>query len=220
MATVKVSNSGPVGSKDQAVVDQKTKSGEKIVVRLDMGEERVLELDRSGATLIFSGDPARFVKLSSAGYKGLGSENRQRYAYALEEYEALVQEDGTSDVASMFKIDPSAVRADDRLNVSGRDPRYEYSWKKPENVERFLAKGGEVVPRRAGEKTLNTTGSAHVITRDGKDELVLCRIPKEVRQKHRVEGEKRLAKFMEQGKQEFAQLVKEAKAEVVESKED
>lgn len=190
---------------------------EKAVITLDKNLDEVLELDSKGCVLLFPADPAKFLLLKPEQYGKLSTENRQRYAYALEEWEYLRSSEAeTAAAVSRFEVDQHRVAAGSRLAIDNPDPRFKYVWKAPENVREMLALGGEVVSATGKEQTMNSVAGHHVISNQGKDELVLCRIPKTTQAKLDEQGRKGLEALKDMGKREFGDLVRQAKAEVVE----
>jgi hypothetical protein len=199
------------------------KNSKKVFVTVDMSADEVLKLDKEGCILVFSGDPKDCLLLSEAQYGELGQQNRQRYGYALEEWEyRKEQKDEIEDLTSRFEVDPTRIAAESRLEVQNQDKNFHYVWKAPENVREIEALGGQVVSASGTEKTFGQKGEkrAHVISNKGVDELVLCRIPKVVQQKLDERGRQGLKNLLDTGRKEFGELVKQAKAEVVESMED
>jgi hypothetical protein len=199
------------------------KKGQKFVASIDIPFDEVLKSDQEGCILLFPADPGKFLVLKKDQYGKLSTENRQRYAYALEEYEYLRTQDGTDELASRFELDPTRSKASSRLEIQNPDPGFHYVWKSPDELNSFLAQGGQIVPASGKEKTMNPTGNnkgAHVISNKGNDELILCRIPKTIKAKLTERGRQGLENLLAMGKKDFANAVRDAKAEVVSSTED
>jgi len=201
---------------------ESVKKVEKVFVTVDKTFVEVLKSDQAGCMLIFSGEPSKFLRLTPEQYGQLSSQNRQRYAFALEEWEYLKEQGETEDLAARFDVDPGNVKSGTRLEITGKDAKFHYVWKRPENVRDFVAMGGEIVPASGSERTIGQNGEkrAHVVANKGIDELVLCRIPMETQRKLDERGRQGLKNLLDMGKREFGDLVKQAKAEVVESLED
>jgi hypothetical protein len=159
-------------------------SSRKVTVDIDTPMEKVVELDESGAILEFAHEPKTFLRLPSDVTRKLSYENKQRYFVS----KGMAEE--TLDLSHydrrMFKPEPGRATATERLMVYNKDPRFEYAWKRPDELREFEMKG-YVVDHDQGLDTFNgDVGSSHTVGTQGNTELVLMKVPKEIREQQRV----------------------------------
>lgn len=169
-------NKKPKGEKDPKTPKEATIST-KTIISIDNTPEEVIELANQGVDLYFADEKDRFLELPSAAVESLDFYNRQRY------FTARNIMHGNLDLSAAdgrkYKPQPGRATAAQQMSVYGKDPRFHYCWKRPDEL-RQAAREGYVI---AGDPTLDTfygdAGSSHTVGLQGQEEMVLTKIPKE-----------------------------------------
>jgi hypothetical protein len=158
----------------------KAKIPNRVDITIDTSPEDVVQYDNERKNLIFSGEPGKFLELPDEVIDQLSSRSKQAYfsAYGLHEwYLKNAAEDRVSD---RIKVSPRLATATAQLEVTNKDPRMHYCWKRTD--EKYISErdGYRVASdpalktfRQDADTTVRTVGS------DGETELILMKIPKE-----------------------------------------
>lgn len=160
----------------------KSLQGKKVVVRaVDTTVEKIVELDKEGATLVFDTSSDGFVKLQDEDLVKLSKWNRDRYLVAREIWEEIqgAGKDPLLEIVQGIEFGPNRGSATARLHIEGRDKNCVYWWATPDRVYEKMTQGW--VPVQGGmEKTLHSRdGRVHRIGKKGEEELILMKMPRE-----------------------------------------
>jgi hypothetical protein len=155
---------------------------DRVDVTLDTTEEDVLKYNEEGKNLFFDGDLDSFKVLSDNTIDQLSYINRQRYFSSYGEYKYNLEHKDEENITSRIQVSPRYATATGRLEVHGKDPRFHYCWKRPDELRQAKYEGYEV----ADDDALDTfqgkdkVSSLHKVGAYGDDELVLTKIPQEL----------------------------------------
>ena len=176
------------GSQENGVVENGV-SAKKMNVLSSMSKETVLDLDSKGIELYFE-SKEDFLVLDETTIRALSRENRSRYATARQFHDNWRgQQD--ADFVEAFQVDREFVgTATDKLNDLTVRNGLQARWVRPDRVAEMQGKGYRMLAADEASSYLGTKGSRHEIGRNGKTELVLMGVSKEIydkRQKEKVE---------------------------------
>lgn len=164
-------------------------SVKKLNVLPSMSAETVLDLDSKGVELYF-GSKEDFLVLDETTIRALSRENRNRYSTARQFHDNWRgQQD--ADFVDAFQVDREFVgTASDKLNDLTMRSGLQHRWVRPDRVAEMQGRGYRMVNADEAKSFLGAKGSRHEIGRNGKTELVLMGVSKEIflkRQKDKVE---------------------------------
>jgi len=130
----------------KAKADVKVGKGKKMYVTVDNSVNEVLSWVNDGYSLIFEGEPDKFLKLPTEVYKALSLPDKENYMMAREESVgrnpiSTVQE-GLQGWKRDFNITPGDPSS--KLQVHGKKDAYNYRWSIPERLGKRGAQGWEV----------------------------------------------------------------------------
>lgn len=163
---------------------QGRKSAEKVRVTVDMDEESVIELSERNVEISFADSKGEFLQLSSEAIKKLRMADREKYFLAFGRYQFAVEEalDEATEIEGL-KISGRLASATSRLEVSGKDPKLHYCWKRPDELRQAGYEGYQVAKGSQLRSFGGGPGTVHRVGALGEDELVLMQKPKEQAQK-------------------------------------
>lgn len=163
------------------------KSTKRVLVDSSFSGAGVVQLDAEGAELLFEQKEA-FLPLDEEVIRKLSRGNRMRYSSAKQFHDSWRGKED-AEFAQSFSVDREAVgSASDKLNDLDVRPTIHERWARPDRVNAYLAKGYKVLSPDEARTFLGSKGGHHEISRNGKTELVLMGIPKELFKK--TESEK------------------------------
>lgn len=178
------------------------KSAKTTVIGIDITTEMMLKLQTDGFDLLFETDLGKFKKLSLDEVAQLNQNNKTRYFVAVGMHQQKVEESDDPFAGLDIKIDGKAYSATESLEVFGKDPNFHYVWKSPEKLQRAV-RDGLIPARDPNLKTSYGSGSeVRKIGAYGKDELILCKQPKDLHVKYEKDIEERSRRMIEATKQE------------------
>ena len=100
------------------------------------------------------------------------------------------------------KLMEKLIQLRNHLRFFGKDPNFHYVWKSPEKLQRAV-RDGLIPARDPNLKTSYGSGSeVRKIGAYGKDELILCKQPKDLHVKYEKDIEERSRRMIEATKQE------------------
>lgn len=154
----------------------KTSNEEKTVkISIDNTPEEVVQLDSEGKELYFEDSRDRFLELPSDAAGGLGFYNKQRYFTARNIMMGELDLSGAD--GRRYKPQPGRATAAEQMSVYGKDPRFHYCWKRPDELRQAQREGYRI----ANDPNLDTfygdAGSSHTVGFKGQEEMVLTKIP-------------------------------------------
>lgn len=150
----------------------------KYIVGTGVDPENIIRFDREGIVLVFE-QTDKFLPLSEGVLESLSRENRLRYSMAKEFHDAW-RGDEHAKLVESFKVDRQMMgSARDKLKIKG-SPDMEIRWARPDNVERYRAKGYKVLSADEAESFLGPKDGHHEVGRLGDTQLVAMGIPKAV----------------------------------------
>lgn len=159
------------------------KTPKSLTIDIDTSEEDMLKYQEKGYILFFDTKIGRFKKLTPEQVKKLDQNNKVRYFVAVGEHQNLLEESDDPFSGLDLKVDKMAYSATEALEVFGKDPNFHYAWKSPEKLQR-AQREGFVPAKEANLKTAVGSGTeVRKIGAYGKDELVLCKMPKELHER-------------------------------------
>lgn len=189
----------------------RTKGGEKKLIGLDSSVAEILKYDQEGLMLYF--DPQALPVLSEKELTQLSRKNAESYNVAKSKA-TYAEERGELDaVLDAIRANPERPKAVSRTLISNTDAKYAYVWKRKENTHKVLNSGGEFVLRgQHKEQTMNTRSDSkyHVLGSNGRDELILMRIPKATLREIDASGRKARVDLLGQVKDELVESVQRA----------
>lgn len=209
----------PEGSAAESGVENVGKSTEKVkvvLVKTSTPVEVVLKSDAEGCELMFE-QKDEFLMLDEEVVKQLSRVNRMRYSTARQFHDNWR---GQQDVAfaEAFAVDREYVgKASDKLNDIEVRATLKHRWARPDKVADYAGKGYKILSADEAKTYLGAKGSHHEISKNGKTELVLMGLPKEIyakREAEKVEKNKKLGmawkssgvqRLAEQGGRGFAE---------------
>lgn len=171
------------------IVPESEKSTQKMNVISSTSVETVLDLDSKGVELYF-GSKEDFLVLDDASIRALSRDNRARYSTARQFHDNWRgQQD--ADFNEAFQVDREFVgTASDKLNDLTVRSGLQHRWVRPDRVAEMQGRGYRIVGADEAKSFLGSKGSRHEIGRNGKMELVLMGVSKEIydkRQKEKVD---------------------------------
>lgn len=148
----------------------------QVKISIDSKPEEVVELNNQGVELYFDDTKDGFLELPSNVAEDLGFYNKQRYFTARN----IVQ--GALDLSSNkegYNPQPGQATASEQMAVYGKDARFHYCWKRPDELRQAQRQGYRV----ANDPNLDTfyggTGTSHLVGEKGQEELVLMKTPRD-----------------------------------------
>jgi hypothetical protein len=179
----------PEGQKKEQPKAERSKNAEKPIISIDTKVEDVVKWDSEGAELYFADDPEKFLELPSDVAGGLGFYNKQRY------YTARNIMKGTMDLSGYdkrkFKPQPGTATAGQQLRVDGKDSRFHYCWKRPDELQQAQRNGYRVADDPALDTFYGDVGSTRTVGQAGSEEMVLMKIPREAWEKKQADNRTR-----------------------------
>jgi len=170
---------------------------ETAVVDATYTAEQVKELDEKGYQLVFRYELDNFLKLPDTVVEGFGHDNKVAYhvARVLNEQAERQKESPHSGIEV---TPPQRARATARLEVRPKDPKWRDKWHEfwcaPYELGQRLADGYQTVSGDEVDTFVKPTGGVHKVAANGRDELVLLKIPKDTYdERERILGEKSVA---------------------------
>ncbi len=165
------------------VKEVKEKSPKSLIVDIDTNTEDMLKYEEKGYELFFETAVGKFKKLMPKDIKKLKRDNQTRYYVASGQHQQNVDESDDPFSGMDIQVDSKAYSATEALEVEGKDPNFNYAWKSPEKLQRAAREG--FVPVRDPDIKTAVGGGSEVrkIGAYGKDELILCKQPKELHEK-------------------------------------
>jgi hypothetical protein len=201
------------------MADELRKTGQLRVISIDDEFDTILQYDKAGESLRFE-TGSRFRELSRRELNRLTRENQIRYEVALSEQHAVSEPEADEEEEILQRIMTSANtgRAITRLRVDGKRAGHVYSWQRPDMVDQYMAERGWKPVVGGPERTaVNRTGKgAHVIQKQGQDEMVLMSRTVKVAAADRRAKKERNRKYREGIAQAFADKISEAGGQPVE----
>lgn len=154
------------------------KAKEAIVITVDMDEQTVVELSEGNDEIVFADDKDSFLQLSSEAIKKLKASDREKYFLAFGRYQYAVEEalDAATEIAGL-KVSGRLASASSRLEVSGKDPKFHYCWKRPDELRQSGYEGYQVAKGPNLRSFGGGPGTVHRVGALGEDELVLMQKP-------------------------------------------
>jgi len=157
--------------------------GGNIKITLDTQVSDLVDYDKSGTKLFFDSTPGRFLVLPDDTLKSLSKDNQVAYLMAkvsnIEEMKSKA-----SPPTPNFKVRSGFATATRRLKVDIPPEllaKFHFCWKRPEELQDARGIGYEVVPKGMvetfGNKGADADRAAHVVGKEGAEELVLMYIP-------------------------------------------
>ena len=138
--------------------------------------DKLLEWDKQPGTRIrFKVDGHEFLKLNASELKQLSSETRLAYDIAREERAATEQTNRTDEdnLLASIKAGYESGSATKRLEIRNQQKGFVYKWLTPDMVDEYMAKGYQIVKDGPETTMANPEGKGpHVISREGRNELV------------------------------------------------
>jgi hypothetical protein len=141
----------------------------------------ILTADKEGKLLVFDYD--NFRTLAEDVWKDLSAQNVKSYMIT----QSAVKKSGESldnPPIEMFKINPERATATAQIKVEGRDPKFHYAYRRPDELAQVRAEGGVVVKDK-DIIAFNKQGSTPIVGLLGKPELVLVKTPVEIYESNR-----------------------------------
>lgn len=162
------------------------KSTKRVLVDSSFSGAGVVQLDAEGAELLFEQKEA-FLPLEEEVIRNLSRGNRMRYSAAKQFHDSWRGEEDAA-FAQSFSVDREAVgSASDKLNDLSVRSTIQERWARPDRVNAYLAKGYKVLSADEARSFLGAKGGHHEISRNGKTELVLMGIPKDLYKKGEID---------------------------------
>lgn len=152
----------------------------RIDITIDTDPQDVVQYDNERKNLVFSGEPGKFLELPDEVIDQLSNRSKTAYFSAYGLHEWYQRNAGEERVSDHIKVSPRLATATAQLEVSNKDPKMHYCWKRTD--EKYLSErdGYRVASdpalktfREDADNTVRTVGS------DGDTELILMKIPKE-----------------------------------------
>jgi hypothetical protein len=170
-------------------VAENGESVKKLNVLPSMSTETVLDLDSKGVELYF-GSKEDFLVLDETTIRALSRENRNRYSTARQFHDNWRgQQD--ADFVDAFQVDREFVgTASDKLNDLTVRSGLQHRWVRPDRVAEMQGRGYRLVSADEAKSFLGSKKNRHEISHNGRTELVLMGVSKEIfekRQKDKVE---------------------------------
>jgi len=164
--------------------EEKSNNSKTVKVSVDNSPDEVVELNNQGVELYFDDTKDRFLELPPHIAEDLGFYNKQRYFTARN----IVQgELDLSKNAKGYRPQPGQATAAEQMTVYGKDSRYHYCWKRPDELRQAERNGYRV----ANDPNLDTfygdVGSSHTVGEKGQEELVLMKLPKDVHEQRQAD---------------------------------
>jgi hypothetical protein len=153
-------------------------TGKKYIIDAGMPVETMIQLDASGAVLVFE-TTTRFIALPEEIIGQLSSENRLRYAHAKEFHDTWRGEEHDELVNELQVGKQFSGSASEKLSFTA-PKNMVVRWTRKDRVPGRTAKGWRVLGADEITSFLGPTGSHHEIGQLGQTELVAMGIPKEI----------------------------------------
>lgn len=154
-----------------------SKKGETAKISIDNTPQEVVQWDTEGKELYFSDQRDEFLELPPEVAENLGFYNKMRYFTARNIVQGSLDLSGAD--GRQFKPQPGRATAAQQMSVYGKDPRFHYCWKRPDELWQARREGYVI----ASDPTLDTfygdAGNSHTVGLQGQEEMVLTKIPKE-----------------------------------------
>lgn len=168
------------------VVAERVETTRKVNVLPSMNAETVLDLNSKGVELYF-GSKEDFLVLDETTIRALSRDNRNRYSTARQFHDNWRgQQD--ADFVDAFQVDREFVgTASDKLNDLTVRSGLQHRWVRPDRVAEMQGRGYRIIGADEAKSFLGAKGSRHEIGRNGKMELVLMGVSKEIYDKHQKE---------------------------------
>ncbi len=150
-----------------------------------MEDEYILSLEKKGVKMIFDGEDFRI--LPDEIVKELSFENQRNYFVAQGVSKQIAKSKARKDAGfgDIQIIDPLKGKPVSKLEVRNQQKGMHYCWKRPDEIEGCKQLGYEMAEAEAKTKGASRASSSHVIVdKQGKDDLVLMKIPERVFQQH------------------------------------
>lgn len=168
------------------IAEISSKTSKTVVVESSMRPEDVVKLDAEGAELLFD-QKEGFLLMPEDLLRTLSRENRARYSVARQFHDTW-RGDTDEEFQRMFSVEKEFVgSASDKLNKLEVRDNLHARWARPDKVRDYMAKGYKVLSADDATSFLGTKGGHHEIGRNGKTDLILMGIPKELHKKHAAE---------------------------------
>jgi len=182
----KTGNSGVSTTSVAPSVVKSAKSPQKLNVLPSMNKETVLDLDSKGVELYFD-QKEDFLVLDETTIRALSQANRIRYSSARQFHENWRgQKD--ADFVEAFQVDREFVGSDfDKLNDISVRAGIQHRWARPDRVADYLLKGYHIMQPDEATTFLGAKGSRHEVSHNGKTELVLMGVDKNIFKKRQAE---------------------------------
>ena len=205
MAKKKATTDGPVIEKQSAVKaerEAKKDAGAVIVGAFDTTLADVLKYVQDGKEIYFSDKKDDFLYLPDEVLKVLPQQALKRYRVSKEVYEGGdpigVSANSRFDMKRDFNTRRLPVGM--QTQVQGKDPKFDYYWERSEQVDAKRMDGWEV-DTDENVKTYVNDGKVKFIGGSAKPEMVLMRIPKEVRLEQKTRKRRIVQDRLDSGQQ-------------------
>lgn len=209
--TSRVTKSQEVKKEEASLDNVKTeqKNTVSVLVTNAMKPVDVVKLDQEGKELLFD-QKEEFLLIEDSLVAQLSRENKLRYHLAKQFHDTWLRS-AVEQRAAAIEVDPEIVgSAYDKLNKMQVNSNLHTRWVRKDRLPDVLAKGYKILQAHEASTLLGAQGNAHTISQNGKTELVLVGIPKEVYEKRlrdKAEQNKKKAAVWEQsGATELEQL--------------
>jgi len=208
-ARVKTVKSTNVAKESSQIVQEEAKTKPQVLIDNTFKPENVLQFDQENRELLFE-QKEGFLLMEDSLVAQLSRENRQRYHLAKQFHDAWVR-NALERQAVAIETTPEMVgSATDKLYKMQAAAGLHTRWVRPDRLREVLAQGYKIVQAHEASTLLGAQGNQHTISQNGRAELILVGIPKEIyekRQKEKAERNKSKAAIWEQsGKTELEQL--------------
>jgi hypothetical protein len=198
---------------------RKDPSPEIVFVDSSKTTDNVREWDEQEKLMAFSAELGLFLKLPDEVAAGLSYQNKVAYNVARALFEkANAQKD--IEPSGIRVSQPANARAINRLTVTPnekgwRNEWHEY-WAAPWEFDQRRRDGYQVVSPDEVRTFANAVGGAHRVAADGKDELILMKIPREEFEARQRANDEKSKRAMEGAMEPARDVIERAGAKVIE----
>jgi hypothetical protein len=208
-ARVKVVKAVDTNDISSPSVQEQPKMRPQVLIDNTFKPENVLQLDQEDRELLFD-QKEGFLMMDDSLVSQLSRENRQRYHLAKQFHDAWMRSSLEKQAVAIETTPEIVGSASDKLSKMQTVAGLHTRWVRPDRLREVLAQGYKIVQAHEATTLLGAQGNQHTISQNGRAELILVGIPKEIyekRQKEKTERNKARAAIWEQsGKNELEQL--------------